>query len=1039
MRRDDRRVPGQAVAPSLPALVGRADELDALVGAFTQAAGGQGATALVGGEAGVGKSRLVSEVAAQAQRRGARVLVGQCLDLEEGGLPYAPVVDMLRALERDLGPEEGAATLAPILAQLGRGEGAAADAGDQVGQARLFELLLTVIERLIEAGPLLLVFEDLHWADRSTLDLVALLASATRALPVLTVGTYRSEDTPPRHPLRPVAAELTRRGARHLQLERLGAGEVAELLGALLPQAPPAEVTASVVERSDGNPLFVEELADALAADPGAPMPPHLRDAVISRAERMPEDAAAVLRACAAGGREVEHDLLAEVVIPRSGADGGDPAPAPVAGLDPAALDRALRTCVDHRLLVADQARGSYRFRHALVHEAVLADILPGELHRLHRAYALTLERRQAAAGAAPAAGGPGRGQQSWARLAHHWAAAADFDRALAAAVRAGRSAEASFAVPEAHRYLEWSVRLWDRAVDPETAAGCDRGDLLARAADAASRAGGVVRALTLVDEALAAPPVEGDPVRSGLLQERRGWYLYRTGRPDEALAAYELAVELVPAEPRSAARARVAHAYAHALVRVGRNAEARARAEEAIALAREVDDLVDEGQALHVLGLVLATEGRTDEAVVTLHEAGQIAGRVGDLAEVAGAYVHLWRTLVEAGRGGDLVDLVLAFGVDPSGAGAPTLMGSIGAAALHMLGRWDEAERLLGDAGGAGGSADASGLTAAARTLVAGVIAVDRGDHEQARDRLETARAWCHQVGDGRLNGLLHRSLTELALWQGRYDDARREAATGLDLLANTGDPELAGRIAAAGIRAEADRADLSDHVRRTGGRSDDKDALRVARALLDRLTAFAATVEARNAPDSNELVATLRTGEAELSRMGEIPEPDAWGRAVEAWEAIGFTYQAAYCRFRQAEAALAAGDDGGAAAELSAARQTAERLGARPLLGAIDRLARRGRVALARAGAGSPARPGAARSGAATAAGGTAADTLTPREREVLALVAEGRTNRQIGEVLFISEKTASVHVSRLLAKLGASTRGEAAAIARRSGLLG
>jgi DNA-binding CsgD family transcriptional regulator/tetratricopeptide (TPR) repeat protein len=1014
-------------------MVGRADELDLLLDSFTLAARGHGAAALVGGEAGVGKSRLVGEVGTVARRRGARVLVGQCLDLEEGGLPYAPLVDMLRALERDLGPEEGAATLAPLLGHLGRDGGTAEGGTDQLGQARLFELLMTVVERLVASGPLVLVFEDLHWADRSTLDVVALLASATRALPVLTLGTYRSEDTPPRHPLRPVAAELTRRGARHLQLERLGAGEVAELLGALLREAPAPEVTASVVERSDGNPLFVEELADALAADPGAAMPPHLRDAVISRVERMPEDAAAVLRACAAGGREVEHDLLADVVTPPPD---GEPGQAPIAGLDLVGLDRALRACVDHRLLVADQGRGTYRFRHALVHEAVLGDILPGELHRLHRAYALTLERRQASAavaGSGGARGGRAGGEQSWARLAHHWAAAADFDRALGAAVRAGRAAEAAVAVPEAHRYLEWSVRLWDRANDPEAAAGCDRGELLARAADAASRAGSMVRALTLVDEALATPHVEGDPVRSGLLHERRGWYLHRTGRPDEALAAYELAVELVPTEPRSAARARVAHAYAHALVRVGRNDEARIRAEEAIELARAVDDLVDEGQALHVLGLVLATEGKTDEAVLTLHEAGQIAGRIGDLAEVAGAYVHLWRTLVEAGRGGDLVELV-AFGTDPSGEGGPTLMGSIGAAALHLLGRWDEAQRLLGDPG----RGDATGLTAAAHILVAGVIAVDRGDHEVARDQLETARAWCHQVGDGRLNGLLHRALTELAAWQGRFDDARREAAAGLELLAHTGDPELAGRIAAAGIRAEADRSDRADQVRRTGGRSDEGDAREVATGLLGRLRDLAATTATRNAPPATELAATLRTGEAELSRIGGAPDRDLWQQAVDGWEAIGFAYQAAYCRFRLAEAALAGGDDDRAAHELGAARETAERLGAAPLLQAIDRLARRGRVALAGASPGTPAGAG----GAPAAAGGVDAGAgagLTRREREVLALVAEGHTNRQIGEALFISEKTASVHVSRLLAKLGASTRGEAAAIARRSGLLG
>ncbi|HET8620525.1 MAG TPA: AAA family ATPase [Acidimicrobiales bacterium] len=1003
---------------STPAFVGRRAELAALTDAFGAATQGRGTVALVAGEAGVGKSRLVGEVTAHARRRDARVLVGQCLDLEEGGLPYAPVVDILRTLERDLTDPEGAATLGPLRAVLGRdlpagagGDHGAGAPGDPLGQARLFELLLTVVDRLVADRPLVLVVEDLHWADRSTLDLVSLLASNTRTLPVLLLTTYRRDDVPRRHPLRSLAAELVRRGAVAVRLDRLGPGEVAELLGELLAEPPAPEVVASVVERSDGNPLFVEELAAALADDPGAPMPPHLRDAVIGRVEHMPDEAAAVLRAGAVGGRQVEHDLLAAVLE---------------GGYDPPALDRALRACVEHGLLVADQRTATYRFRHALLHEAVLDDILPGELVRLHAAWAGVL------AGRGPGAGG----EEGWARLAHHWAAAADFDAALGAAVRAGAATEAAFAVPEAHRYLEWSIRLWDRASDAEAAAGCDRGTLLARAADAASRAGAVERALTLVDEALAAPQVAADPVRAGLLHERRGWYLYRSGRGDEALAASELAVDLVPPSPPTEARARVVQAHSHALVRAARFPAARTRAEEAISLARAVDDVVDEGQALHVLGLVLAAEGRTDEAVATLHEAGQIAVRMGDLAEVAGAYVHLWRTLVEAGRGDELVDLLLAFTGEPAGPRPPSLMGSIGAGALHQLGRWDEAARLLGDAGEA---QEAGGLTAVVRTLVAGCLAVDRGDHEVARDQLEVARTWCHQVGDGRLNGLLHRGLAELAVWQGRYDDARREVDLGLELLAHTGDPEMAARIAAVGVRVEADEA---DHARRAGGRRRER-PLRSGRwaagdggagrpdrtqALLSRLEALDATAVDRHAPPSSETRAALLTGRAEQTRVAGRPEPDRWRLATEAWEAVGFPYCAAYTRFRGGEAALGDGDDGAARRQLRAAWESASGLGAGPLAGAVERLARRGRIDIGVAAAPGPD-PG-------RTDGGTA---LTPRESEVLALVAEGRTNRQIGEALFISEKTASVHVSRLLAKLGAATRGEAAASARRAGLLG
>ena len=1009
---------------STPAFVGRVPELTALIEAFDVARAGRATTALVGGEAGVGKSRLVRELGAHARRNGARVLVGHCLDLEEGGLPYAPFVDILRMLERELPADEGGATIGPLRAALGSPHAntspaapAAAAAADPFGRARVFELLLSLLDRLTAQGPVVLVIEDIHWADRSTDDLITLLGTGARHLPLMLAATYRTDDGGRRRGLQELLAELTRRGVTQVRLRRLNRGEVVELASALLGSPPSAELAAGIADRSDGNPLFVEELVAAIAGDPAAPMPPHLRDAVLSRVGRMPPDAAATLRACAVGGRQVEHDLLARV-IERAGSGRVDDE-----------LADGLRACVDHQLLVVDNELGGYRFRHALVHEAVLDEVLPGELARLHRAYA------QALLADVPGDVGPaGRsdGGDHWARLAHHWSAAGDYDAALGAAVRAGFAAERAFAVPEAHRYLEWSVRLWDRAVDPIAATGCDRGELLARAADAASRAGAITRALTLVAEALETGPVRADPTRAGVLQERRAWYLMRAGRDAEALEAYERAVALVPERPPSPARVGVVQAQGHALERAGRHAEARARAEEAIALALSIDDAKGEGQARHVLGLVLAAEARTDEAIGQLHQAGQIAVDLGDLAEVAGAYLHLWRTLVEAGRGGDLVDLV-GFLSPGSGEPSPSLMGSIAAAALLQLGRWDEADRLLGTGRAGAGAAPYGGgesaVTAVTRTLVSGALAVDRGDHDLARERLETARAWCHQVGDGRLNGLLHRALAELAAWQERFDDARNEAATGLRLLAHTGDPELEARLAAVGLRAEADRAVAAG--RATGGSSPRRDDPGgIAAGLMERLDELAGQARVRHAPATCETFAAHLTGWAELSRLAHRPDPDLWQEAVATWDGIGFLYAAAYARFRGAEAALAAGGDRDrVAAELRRSHNAATTLGARPLEAAIERLARRARFDLG-------ARPA---SGDGSAPGAGSGPVLTPRETEVLALVAEGLTNRQIGERLFISEKTASVHVSRLLAKLGAGTRGEAAAIARRRGLLG
>jgi DNA-binding CsgD family transcriptional regulator/tetratricopeptide (TPR) repeat protein len=1027
--------------------VGRARELDALLAAFASSTAGRTATALLGGEAGVGKSRLVDELGSQARMAGARVVVGHCLDLEEGGLPYAPFVEAARAVGRADPGDDVAAALGSLRAALGAAGGGAETAGgaapsvqpsEATGRARVFELFVTVAERLCAQSPLVLVVEDVHWADRSTEDLIVLLSTSARDLPLLLVATYRSDEVVRRPVLPGLLSELTRRGATHLRLDRLDRGEVVALATALLGAPPSPEIAAQIADRSDGIPLFVEELASAVAYEPDAPVPPHLRDAVLARVRRLPPDAGGVLAACAVGGRQVEHDLLARVT-----------------DLDDDALATALRSCVEEQLLVADQGLGGYRFRHALLHEAVLDDVLPGERVRWHRAWADVLDDSdstdRARAGVHAGDGDDVRAER-WARLAHHRAAAGDHDGALAAAVRAGTAAERTFAVPEAHRYLEWSVRLWDQSADPEAAAGCDRGELLARAADAASRGGAIARALTLVDEALATAAVAADPVRAGLLHERRGWYLSRSGRHEDALDAHASAVELVPADPPSPARARVVQAQAHELERAGRLSDARRRAEEALAIAVSVGDAADEGQARHVLGLVLAADGLTDEAVIELNAAGEIAAKQGDLAEVAGAYVHLWRTLVEAGRGDELVDLILQLVPPGAEGGTPSLAASLAAAALHQLGRWDHAARLLGESptdATRRPASDVHSLTGVTRTLVSGSMAVDRGDYELARDRLETARAWCHQSGDGRLNGLLHRALAELAVWEGRHDDARHEVTVGLDLLAHTGDPELAARLAAVGLRAEADL------TVRTGAGASRAGAGAVADDLVSRLDGFADVANRRHAPPTCEIHAARLTGRGELGRLTGRPDPAAWQAARRTWDKLGFPLPSAYTRLRRAEALLARGGDrsdrsvqtdqtdrGEAERELRAAHAATRALGADPLRGVIEHVARRARCDL-----GDEASAGARTGGDARRAAGAAyvgvdsgadAFALTPREAEVLALVADGLTNRQIGERLFISSKTASVHVSRLLAKLGAATRGEAAAIAHRRGML-
>ena len=373
-----------------------------------------------------------------------------------------------------------------------------------------------------------------------------------------------------------------------------------------------------------------------------------------ARVARLSPDAQEVLRAAAVGGRRVTHDRLAAVVA-----------------LDEPALAEALREAQAANLVTVEPERRRYEFRHALLHEAVYRDVLPGERRRYHTSYAeqLTAERESAR--------GP-VGIEDLAELAHHWRGAGRRDEALAATLEAAAAAEAAYATPEAHRYYELALQLWepDERTAPAVAPAAGRTtsaraaptrivaerplrrDVLLRAADAASRTGAFARAVELVTTAIDELDADADPTAAGLLHERRAWFLWRAGREDAAVVEYRAAVRLVPTTPRTAARARVLAAYADALERGGTPDEARPWADEAVAIAREVDSPFDEGHARHALGVALEAAGDTDGALAELHLARELAERNGDVADVAGTYLHLWRILSEHGRGDEMVAL---------------------------------------------------------------------------------------------------------------------------------------------------------------------------------------------------------------------------------------------------------------------------------------------------------------------------------------------------------------------------------------------
>jgi DNA-binding CsgD family transcriptional regulator/tetratricopeptide (TPR) repeat protein len=988
-------------------LVGRATELARLEAAVDACRRGERSTVFVGGEAGIGKTRLVSELVARSRGHGVEILVGGCLDLEAGGVPFGPVLEALTDLfarqppqRAELLREAGADHLDVGATAGSRGStgtdrgrsraGAPIDdwsAGPAEGPAPTLQAVQQVLARLAQITPVVLVVEDAHWADRSTRDLITYLASAGAPWPLALIVTYRSDDLVAGHPLRAFVAELERRpGVSHLRLERFGRADSAELLRIVLGEAAAPALTEAIFDRSEGNPFYIEELARASNADPRL-LPSVLGEVLAARLHRLSEPTQRALRAAAVGGRRLDHDRLVAV-----------------AGVDAIALDGALREALAANVLVPSGADGGYRFRHALLHEAVYGSVLPGERRAFHSAYARHLASERGEEGEL--------GLDGWTELARHWRGAGRPEEALAATIAAALSADAAYALPEAHRLYEAAIELWPPG-PPSVPLPLTRTELLSRAADAASRAGAFARGVDLVSLAIEETDAATDPSSAGVLHERRGWFLWRAGEEERALAEYRVAVALVPPDPPSAARARVLAAYADALERNSEPAAARRHAEAAVEMAREVVAPLEEGHARHVLGLALGAEGETEAAIAELHRARVLAERNGDVADVAGTYVHLWRVLVEHGRSQEMIELATdaaSFCRAAELEVAAALLECLAAGFLHQLGRWDEADALLAH------GPDLWGLPGVVTRVVQGLVDVDRGRFGAAREHLEIARGLSIQIHDGRINGLLYRGLAELALWEGRPEDALDEVRKGLEL---TGDDEMRARLCALGVRAVADLAgpDPPAPAARAA-------AVRTLDRLVDDLERVEVRAVARQAPPGSEARAAVATARAERSRLESRSDPERWSDAAALWTELGFAAPAAYARWRAAAAILAQGRRAEAAGRWPALHRESARLGYEPLRRAIETDARRASLPLVFEDGPVPA---------------AAPYGLTARELEVLALVAGGRTNREIGAALFISEKTASVHVSRILAKLGARTRAQAAAMAVTLGLGG
>jgi ATP/maltotriose-dependent transcriptional regulator MalT len=972
--------------------VGRSAELAELRAALEEAISSRPSLALVGGESGVGKSRLADELARHAREAGARVLSGDCVELGDDELPYAPLLTALRPLVRQGDPSLQA--LAPQLRSAldailpGVGGGAASE---HVAQSTVFEALLAVLQSLAEEEPVLLVIEDLHWADSSTRSFIGFLSRTMCSERLLIVGTYRSDELHRRHPLRPVLAELGNDPyTRLIELPRFTREELGLQLEGILADPPRAELVERVFARSEGNALYAEEILAAGLDGRGA-LPPTLRDALMLRVERLSKGAQDVLQwlACQPAA---DHALVAAV-----------------AGLEPGELRDALREAVASQIVVTVGDDG-YGFRHALLREVVYDDLLPGERTAMHAAMARALQDR---------IDGGDAGAHITAAAAHHWAAAGDQPQALAAAVRAAIAAERVNAFSEEQALFERALALWERVPDPETVVGMSHIDLLKRAAFASDQAGEPGRQEALLRRAFELVGEDANPRACALLRERLSQSLWAQHRQDEAIEELNRGLALFPERDQSSERATLLSQLAKKRMVQARLTEATDAAEEALTLARVSGNREAEGRALNALGTAVGMQGDVDEGVRLLHESLDIASELGQAMDMGGAWVNIADVLNLAGRTREALE-VARQGLEAESSSpwrtVDWLRLSV-AEYLYHLGDWDEAAKMI-----PAENRRHSGGTLLLWQVGRAILALGRGDLALADEALSAMDRAVAGMTEPQFVGPYGVMRAELARRNGNIDRARAVIDDTIDRIEYCSD-DMA-RItaaAAAGLRVEGDAGQLA-HDRQ------DIEAERHVRERADALIERARLAAESCGPVEE---AELATAEAEYARATDAGAPATlWTRAAAAWEGLGRPYPAAYARWREAETLMARRDRDGAARAASDALAHARKLGSAWLVEEIESLAARARLNL---GEDTPAP-------AAAASNGDEADNpfgLTPRERDVLALVAAGATNREIGERLHMAEKTASVHVSRILAKLNVRSRTEAAAVAHRQGL--
>jgi DNA-binding CsgD family transcriptional regulator len=983
-------------------LVGRNAERETMRAARDASLGlpnGRTRTVVIGGEAGIGKTRLVNDF---LQELPANAIVGrgQCVDLDQDAPPFAPVIQLLRSIAATVGDERFLSAAGPardaltvLLPELG-GE----DAPERSERAivnRLYDGVAVTLERLSQSCPLVIVIEDIHWADQATIGLLRFLVRVVEDDRILFLLSYRSDEIRRTHPIRAWLSELTRNGrVELLALPRLSAKEVRQMVKSIRGVAPSASALTMLHERTGGVPFFVEQLAyldDCEDID----LPTSLSEVLLSHYAALGESSQYLLRLLAAGGVRVEHSLLSAVstaVLP-----GGE-----------AEIDAAARDAIAASILVVDDT--AYEFRHALVRDAIHGELLPGERVRFHTAYARALEQN------------PGIGTAPAAEVSHHWMAAHDIRGAFSASAVAMEQARESSAFNMTARMGERILELWDRVPDAAELAGRSRTQILATTAHALRNAGESDRAISLVDEAIAMTAPDDVLTLAPLLRDKASYYanVGKVGSVELLRESLALLDGDAPgahegsAQEASVLRATVLGELAARLMLDAKLDEAIEVADLAYAEAEAGNSRARMSVAVNIRGVCLVSRGRFDEGLDALALAGELA-KGNDSARLR-YWVNLSDAMNLLGRFREALALAQEGENRARLRGVQRTSGAILMSnmiePLLALGEWDAAEELLDRAFEL---EPPLGFSAHLQRIKLWST-LWRGRTAEAERLL---RSWRTPLGlqqriDAQVRLGFARAAAEIELESGNLAQAWADARAVIQD-DHQGLPayDLPLLMVAARVLAEINRRAKSSARR---GDADDADASSVAsfesRAAEERLRL--ALTRYAHWPTAPIYVATA---EAELGGEDHTGTDAAlWSLAAEAAETTAApAFLRPYASTRLAEALAAAGDRAEAIGVARLAREQAEAMGAGLITARLDALERR--------------------IGSASAPSVVPRELsgLTARERQVLALIAQGLSNKQIADQLFISIKTASVHVSNILRKLGAASRTEAAFMAQ------